>query len=166
MEIEYTLESDDLIALAHTSAMQRDNKRDMGVLMTGVVFFLAGVAVYAHDILPVAIGFMIFFTFYCFWYYWHLGNVYRRTYSPESAVGLLGPQKLILTPEFLLHQGEGSETKYRWSRVSHAGFTAAHVFIYVNRIQAYVIPRRNLSEEQFQLLKEELGKRIEKKANS
>ncbi|ROR30365.1 YcxB-like protein [Mobilisporobacter senegalensis] len=65
---------------------------------------------------------------------------------------ILGHHCLFITEESIIEKSENSESKY--NIIEKVAETEKHLFIYVNTVSAYIIPKKYLSvEEKNELLK-------------
>lgn len=73
----------------------------------------------------------------------HFWNRYsRRIMAPEQGGSLLGPHTFSLTPEGFEDRGNFSFSLTRWSGVQTIQETPGHLFVFIDKTVAHIIPRR------------------------
>lgn len=164
VEIQYNLETEDFIAFAMQwrslptqGASLKSNVSARWILISLPLCVV--LAVVARDPIGMAVVFVasvLVILWSTVFQRRYAKNVYRQFYSPENAKGLLGPHKLILTSDWLIEQTDLQEMKCRWQHIDQVFHTPTHVFIFLNKLQAIIVPRRSLTEAQYEELKKEL----------
>lgn len=76
-------------------------------------------------------------------YFWHRYS--RRVMAPEQGGSLLGPHVFSLTTEGLEDHGNASFSRTKWSAVQVIQETARHLFIFIDKAVAHIIPRRSFA---------------------
>jgi hypothetical protein len=69
-------------------------------------------------------------------------KVLRIDFLEEFGKAFIGKHKLILDGDFLIDITEFKKSYYLWSGIEEIVPTATHLFIYPNKISAFIVPRR------------------------
>jgi Peptidase C13 family/YcxB-like protein len=76
-------------------------------------------------------------------YFWNHHS--RRSMAPEQEGPLLGAHTFTLTPEGFEDYGNASFSRTRWSAVQAIQETAHHLFVFIDKTTAHIIPRRSFA---------------------
>jgi hypothetical protein len=164
MKIEYTLETKDLIALALFHRANWKPKVNGNIFWYGMlpILMCALVLTTGASFSVMSLIFGLFIGSFMLWQNWCARKNLEDRSSRENAGDLLGKYWMELTPDWLIVSTEASEGRYRWSRPKRAVFTATHVFVVLNNLQAFVVPRRAfLNEASFQTFKTEFKNHLD-----
>jgi hypothetical protein len=74
-------------------------------------------------------------------YFWNQHA--RRSLAPEQEGPLLGAHTFTLSPEGFEDHGNTSFSRTRWSAVQAIQETAHHLFVFIDKTTAHIIPRRS-----------------------
>ena len=66
----------------------------------------------------------------------------------ERGTALFAPSTLVLTPDSVLSSAPGRESRIAWSQVLGYGETDDHVFMMLDGLSGYVIPKRQLGAKE------------------
>jgi hypothetical protein len=163
MELEYTLEPKDLIALSLFQQSQLKSKVNGNVFwyyLLPALFFAILLATDA-DFGTLAGIFGGFLALYFVWIHWATKAELKSYYSAENCAGLTLKRKIKLSPEWMIVETDTSESRFGWIGIARISYTENHLFIYMNKFQSLIVPRASFqNENQFQDFKTELEKHI------
>jgi hypothetical protein len=148
MEIEYSLDKKDLMALAqhqidHSPVMKRRGQNRRWIYPFGFSLMAAGTyMIYREMILPIFfIALSIFsYIFFPIYYKWLVQTRVGRIVSEQMKPSSLAPRKLSATPEGLEQVMESAESKIKWSLIDRIDTTPAHTFISIEGTYLIIIP--------------------------
>jgi len=158
MEVEFTLNEADLVALArhhmeHSPALLRRYRiRWIGVsLGLGIL----GVVLYAFLSLRAPALYLgafaaFFLVFYPYYYRWLVGRTMGKIVKARLNPKAFAPRTLRATPEGLELVGAGSKMVKGWDHVSGVEVTPDRAFVAFDGEYSIVLPRRCLESETFQ----------------
>jgi len=160
MEVEFTLEEADLVALArhhmeHSPAIRRRYRiRWIGVSLAMV---LMGVALYAFLSLRAPALYLgafaaFFLVFYPYYYRWLVGRTMGKIVNARLNPKAFAPRTLRATSEGLELVSAGSKMAKGWDRVSGVEVKMDRAFVAVDGEYTIVLPRRRLGDVPFQNL--------------
>ncbi len=148
MEKEYTLEKADLIAMSQVFKATRGQAiraRIKGarlfwwfllptILTVGMIVDDGGFG--------VALSFASLIGAFTLWQRWYTKKYHDIFYSEEFSKGITGKRKIVLDKDFFIETTELKKTWFHWSGVEEIRLTSTHIFIFTNKIAAFVVPRR------------------------
>jgi len=160
MEVEFTLEEADLVALArhhmeHSPAIRRRYRiRWIGVSLAMV---LMGVVLYAFLSLRAPALYLgafaaFFLVFYPYYYRWLVGRTMGKIVNARLNPKAFAPRTLRATSEGLELVSAGSKMAKGWDRVSGVEVKMDRAFVAVDGEYTIVLPRRRLGDVPFQSL--------------
>jgi hypothetical protein len=160
MEVEFTLEEADLVALArhhmeHSRAMRRRYRiRWIGIslgigLMGAVLYTFLSLRAPALYLGAFAVFFLVFYPYY---YRWLVGRTMGKIVSARLNPKAFAPRTLRATPEGLELVSADSKMAKGWERISGVEVTMDRAFVAVDGEYTIVLPRRRLGDEPFQSL--------------
>ncbi len=167
-EITFSLEEDDLVALAryqleHSPALRKRYRLQKYGLVFGFLA-LALVAGAAGGKVSLALYFaglaLFFFVFYPLYYRWLTGRTLRQIVRARLNPKAFARRSLRIAPEGLVQVVEGSAATTDWARLGPVALTPAHAFLAVDGVYALVIPRARLPEEEVDAFLRDLQDRI------
>ncbi len=155
MEVEFTLDEADLVALArHHMELSPAIRRRYRMRWIGASLGmgLIGALLYAFLSLKAPAlylgAFAVFFlVFYPYYYRWLVGRTMRRIVKARLNPKVFAPRTLRATPEGLELIGAGSKMAKSWDHISGVEETLDRVFIAVDGEYVIVLPRRRLGDE-------------------
>ncbi len=155
-EITYSLEEDDLVALARyqmerSPSIQRRYRLQryglvLGFLALGILF---GVVLGKVSLALYFAGLALFFlAFYPLYYRWLTSRTLRQIVRARLNPKAFARRSLRIAPEGLVQSVEDSAMTMDWTRLVPVAITPDHAFVAVDGVYALVIPRARLSEEE------------------
>ena len=166
MEVEFTLDEADLVALArhhmeHSPAIRRRYR----ILWIGVSLGigLMGMLLYAFLSLKAPALYLgafaaFFLVFYPYYYRWLVGRTLRKIVNARLNPKAFAARTLRATPEGLELVSAGSKMAKPWDHISGVEVTLDRVFVAVDGEYTIVLPRRRLGDEPFQSLMDTIGR--------
>jgi hypothetical protein len=154
MEIKYQLEPTDLEAL--TAFIHRGSL--IGLLLPrlpwffGFLLLVVGGAFVFDPKRPVTTGLAILVAIGVLVFVWSR----RHKGIRERGKAIFAPTTLTTFPESFQASSTARSSTVAWSQVQGYGETAGHIFIMLDGLAGYVIPKRHLSAEDSQALRAEL----------
>ena len=70
-----------------------------------------------------------------------------RSYSEGRNLGVLGPHRLVMTPEWIVDVNDFIERRIRWEAIERVDASDDHAFLYVGSNSALVVPRRAFPDD-------------------
>lgn len=167
-EITFSLEEDDLVALAHyqmersPSIQRRYRLQKYGLvlgflalaLLTGVGWGKVSLALYFAGLA------LFFFAFFPLYYRWLTGRTLRQIVKARLNPKAFAQRSLRIAPEGLIQTVEDSATTLDWARLGPVALTPNRAFLAVDGVYALVIPRARLPEEEVEPFLQSLQGRV------
>ncbi len=155
MEVEFTLDEADLVALArHHMELSPATRRRYRIRWIGASLGMALVGMLLYVFLSLRApalylgAFAVFFlVFYPYYYRWLVGRTMRRIVKARLNPKVFAPRTLRATPEGLELVGAGSKIAKSWDRISGIEVTSERAFVAVDGEYVIVLPRRHLGDE-------------------
>jgi len=174
MEVEYSLELEDLLAFnQYRNAHSPTFRRQQFTSRVGVLVALLGVWVLLFGMVGtilaprtwIACGLFIALVAAVFFFSFP-ALVRRRTrrlvgrmYMEGQNRGLFARRRLTITPETITDATEISVTTMKWVAVEKIAVDQRHVFFYVTATSAFILPKAALAtEEEFEEFVETAGR--------
>ena len=77
-----------------------------------------------------------------------LRRALQKAYAGGKNFNVVGPRRIKITPEFLMHSSPLSQSVYRWAGVEKVRGDREGIYIFVSSLAAFVLPRRAFNSEQ------------------
>jgi hypothetical protein len=145
MEIEVDLNSDDFVDyINHWNAKHGSKKRKLFLLIISSLifpYFLMGdtpfdIILYLILIALTALVFLVLYTVFEF----IMIKFYKNLPSKNGVI--LGKKKFIIEADGLIEETEFNHTLVKWNGIKSIETSEKSIFIFVDKIAAYVIPKR------------------------
>jgi YcxB-like protein len=156
LTIDYELTMDDIVGWSYT--LHRTNKttrRGMRLawmmlgLITAMILLLAVISKpinYPLAATGVAFG-LLTVGGWPFFYRWRIHRLIHRLYAEGQNYNVVGPRRLVLSPEFLTYSSPISQTVTRWIGVERIVAEPQALYIMVSAISAIPVPRRAFAND-------------------
>lgn len=169
MKIRYTVALDDLIAfnryhIGNSPAMKRQFHIfyiiTPGILL--LVFSCIAILEQSLGFFIVGILLAVFLSFGgAIYYRWNLGATVRKLYGEGKNKGVLGEHTLELIEDDIIAKTDVGESRSRISSLERIEASPDHAFFYTSALTAFVVPRNNVLEGDFDLFPQETRKRFD-----
>lgn len=155
LTIDFELTMDDIVAWSQT--LHRTNQTTRrGMRAVWLMFGLATVLILLIAVVsrpinyPLAATGVVFGLFtmggWPFMYRWRVQRLVHRLYS-GSRVNVVGPRRVILSPEFVAYSSPMSQTVTRWAGIEGIIAEPQALYILVSAISAIPVPRRAFAND-------------------
>jgi len=154
MEVEFDLTLEDLVAFneyhcAHSPTIQAQFRRGWWSFPVMVIIGWLVLAAYSGQFAQFASDhwfWLLSVPFWLFWFPWRWHGHQRKNalglLNEGENVGVIGRQRITITPEAVMQSNAYREVRTRWEVVEKIVRTDHHVFIYVSALSAHILPRR------------------------
>jgi hypothetical protein len=154
MEVEFDLTLEDLIAFneyhcAHSPAIQAQFRRGWWVVPFWALLVWLILALSAEKFADFAAEHWLWLLIVPFWLFWFPWRWHRRQrknalrlLNEGENVGVIGRQRLTITPETVEQRSAYREVRMRWEAVEKIVRSEHYAYIYVSAYTAHILPRR------------------------
>ena len=154
MEVQFDLTLEDLLAFheyhnAHSPTMQRHYHLAWWRLPVAVIILWLVLAVWSGQFSQFASDYwygLLIVPFWLFWFPWRWHRARRmnalQLLSEGENVGVIGRQRLTITPETVTQSNAYREYRTRWEAVEKIVRSEHYAYVYVSAYTAHILPRR------------------------
>jgi Ca2+/Na+ antiporter len=158
MKIEYNLASEDYIHFnlfhlknSKTSLKSLYLQRYLSPLffiLVSIVFAIMGDLHLLSTLIPFLVLSVLWVIFYPKLFYRHVRKNVQKMFKEGKNEALLGEHTMILMDEGFVESNSTGESKVKWSGISEVKEDEAFLYLYNSAVSAYIIPKRDLSNQE------------------
>ena len=80
-------------------------------------------------------------------FHWRAGKMIRNIFREGKNLAILGPRRLTLTPQYLMHASPVVQTVTRWIGIERIVVDPNAIYILQSSTSAFIVPRRAFADE-------------------